>query len=107
MALLLISANQCTILAGFSECINWKGRGDRNCTSVPTLSRLLARWFLTELAIASSFRPGLPFPCAPLEDCKPALYAYRLGGALVWPWMSTIIVSRDLPVCAGLVGGWG
>src|SRR5215813_136524 len=76
--------------------MSWKGRGDRNCTSVPTLSRLLARWFLTALAIASSFRFGLPLPWAPFDDSSPDLYAYRLGGALVWPWMSMII--RTLPV---------
>ena len=65
--------------------MSWNGRGDRNWTSVPTLSRVLVTWFLTTLAMFSSLMPGLPLPWAPLEAINPDLYAYSDGGALVCP----------------------
>src|SRR6266508_3029469 len=73
MASLLACTHHWTIFSGFSECINWNGRGDRNWMSVPTLSMLLARWFLTAFDIASSVMPGLPLPCAPREASRPDL----------------------------------
>src|SRR5882672_2128515 len=98
MALLFASHHHWTIFAGFSECMSWNGRGERNWTSVPTLSRLFARWFFTRFDIASSVTFALPLPWAPLLDSNPDLYAYRDGGALVCPWISMIIVALLL-VC--------
>ena len=72
-ALLFASANQCTSLSGFSECMSWKGRGEMTCMSVPTLSSTFAMWLCTAPRIESSDAAVLPLPWAPRAASSPDL----------------------------------
>ena len=61
MTSLFASHHQWTMLSGFSECINWKGRGERNWTSVWTLSMILML-FWANCSMRSSEQLSAPLP---------------------------------------------